>query len=282
MKSKGLGKGLNALLSEEALASHEDNGIKVVAIQEIEPNFDQPRKNFTPEELNELSLSIQQHGILQPLIVRLKGDKYQIVAGERRYRAARLARITEIPILIKDFDDKETLEVSLIENIQRESLNSMELACGYSLLMERFDYTQEQVAERVGKSRSAIANMLRLLHLSPFVQQKLRDDEITYGHARALLPIKTATQQRELVEHIIEKNLSVREIEKLVQTLLSPETKKTNTVKKEPNPFYREIEDNLQKKFGTKVTISAGKKKGKIEIEYYSEDELERLLELFQ
>lgn len=281
MKSKGLGKGLNALLSEEALNINEEESVKTVNIHDIEPNFDQPRKNFTPEELNELSVSIQEHGILQPLIVRRKDDKYQIVAGERRYRAARLAKLSEIPIIIKSFDDQQTLEVSLIENIQREDLNSMELACGYQLLMDRFEYTQEQVADRVGKSRSAVANILRLLNLSPFVQQKVRDDELSYGHARALLGIKSSQKQREVAEYILSKQLSVRETEKLVQEINEPTKKKNTKGQKEVNPFYREIEEHLQKKFGTKVTISAGKKKGKIEIEYYSEEELERLLGYF-
>ncbi len=175
MRQKGLGKGLNALLSEEAVINQQNEGIRFVDINEIEPNYDQPRKKFDQEELNELMLSIQEHGILQPLIVREKGNKFEIVAGERRYRAARLAKVREIPILVKDFDDKQVLEVALIENIQRSDLNSMELACAYSLLMERFDYTQEEVATRVGKSRSEVTNIMRLLKLTPDLQQKLRD-----------------------------------------------------------------------------------------------------------
>ncbi|MEG0013139.1 MAG: ParB/RepB/Spo0J family partition protein [Cellulosilyticaceae bacterium] len=279
MKAKGLGKGLNALLSEEALMNSEEKGVKFVNINEIEPNFEQPRKRFTQEELNELALSIQEHGVLQPLIVRQKGDKYQIVAGERRYKAARQVKLQEIPIIIKDFDDKQTLEVSLIENIQRQDLNTMELACAYSLLMERFDLTQDEVADRVGKSRPSISNMMRLLKLTPYVQQKLRDDEISFGHARAILSIKDAKSQKLLVDYIIAKQLSVRDTEKHIQGVLNP---KEEVKSVEANPFYRDIQETLQKVLGTKVLISKGKKKGKIEIEYYSEEELARIIHMIQ
>lgn len=279
MKTKGLGKGLNALLSEEALMTSEEKGIKVVDINDIEPNFEQPRKKFTQEELNELTLSIYEHGILQPIIVRQKGDKYQIVAGERRYKAARQAKLQEVPIIIKDFDDKQTLEVSLIENIQRQDLNAMELACAYSLLMERFDLNQEQVADKVGKSRPSIANIMRLLKLSPYVQQKLRDNEISFGHARAILSVEDIDMQRKLVDLIIENAWSVRETEKYIQTSAQPKKAEKKVV---PNPFHREIQENLQKTLGTKVIISQGKRKGKIEIEYYSEDELARIIDMIQ
>lgn len=279
MKAKGLGKGLNALLSEEALMNSEEKGIKFVSINEIEPNFEQPRKRFTQEELNELALSIQEHGVLQPLIVRQKGNKYQIVAGERRYKAARQVKLQEVPIIIKDFDDKQTLEVSLIENIQRQDLNTMELACAYSLLMERFDLTQDEVADRVGKSRPSISNIMRLLKLTPYVQQKLRDDEISFGHARAILSIKDAKSQKLLVDYIIAKQLSVRDTEKHIQGVLNP---KEEVKRAEANPFYRDIQEILQKVLGTKVLISKGKKKGKIEIEYYSEEELARIIHMIQ
>lgn len=283
MKTKGLGKGLNALLSEEILSSNEEHGIKVVSINEVEPNFEQPRKKFSEEELNELCLSIQEHGILQPIIVRQKGDKYQIVAGERRYRAARLARFTELPIIIKDFSDQQTLEISLVENIQRQELNTMELAYAYSLLMERFDYTQEEVAEKLGKSRPSIANIIRLLNLSPYVQQKLRDEEISFGHGRAIAGIKEIAKQREIVDLVIKKKLSVRETEKQVQEVFLAPLRAPKPDKAESqNPFYREVQDNLQKALGTKVTISKGKKKGKIEIEYYNDDELERIICMIQ
>jgi ParB family chromosome partitioning protein len=277
MKQKGLGKGLNALLSEEVIFKNKEEGVKKVPILEVEPNFEQPRKSFSEEELLELSLSIKQHGILQPLIVRKKEDKYQIIAGERRYRAARMAKLDELPVLVKDLSDQETLEVSLIENIQREDLNSMELAYAYSLLMDRFELTQEQVAEKVGKSRSSVTNIMRLLQLTPYVQQKLRDQEISFGHARAILSIKETNAQKQLTDYIILKQLSVRETEKYIQNL--SQTKEVK--KKEPiNVFYREIQESLQQVLGTKVMISKGKNKGKIEIEYYSDEELERIIEM--
>ena len=281
MKSRGLGKGLNALLSDEALNVGREGsvGVQVVNINDVEPNFGQPRKKFSQEELQELSTSIREHGILQPLIVREKNGKYEIVAGERRYRAARIAELNEIPIIIKEFDDKQTLEIALIENIQREDLNAMELACAYNLLMERYDLKQEEVADRVGKSRSSVANILRLMNLTPYVQEKLREDVISFGHARAILSIKDIQVQKQLVDYIIAKQLSVRETEKYIQGLMKEKADKKEK-KEVNNPFYREIQESLQRSLGTKVTISKGNKKGKIEIEYYSDDELERIISL--
>lgn len=279
MKQKGLGKGLNALLSQEALGNVEEKGIKMVNINDVEPNYEQPRKNFSQEELNELSQSIMEYGVLQPLIVRQKGTKYQIIAGERRYRASRQAQIQEIPIIVKDITDQETLEISLIENIQRENLNAMELACAYSLLMERFDLTQERIADRLGKSRSSIANILRLLTLTPFVQQQLREDKISLGHAKLIVGLRNTALQKQVCEAIVERGLSVRETEKYIQTLTADKKEK----KAEPvNPFYREVQESLQKTLGTKVSITKGKKKGKIEIEYYSDEELERIINRIQ
>ena len=292
MRQKGLGKGLNALLSEEAVLNHQNEGIKMVDINEVEPNYDQPRKNFDQEELTELMASIQEHGILQPLIVRTKGSKYEIVAGERRYRAARLAKLREIPILIKDFDDKQVLEVALIENIQRSDLNSMELACAYSLLMERFDYTQEEVAKRVGKSRSEVTNIIRLLKLSTDIQQKLRDGGLSYGQARTLLTLKDNKLQKEAANYIIENELTVRETERYIQELLTQDERNQKKAQQEARKkmqeelqrrlgnhvFINEVQENLQKSLGTKVCITQGKRKGKIEIEFYSNDELERII----
>nr|WP_302598327.1 ParB/RepB/Spo0J family partition protein [uncultured Cellulosilyticum sp.] len=281
-QQRGLGRGLNALLSDELVSASnaKEETIKIVDINEIEPNFGQPRKNFDEEELKELSSSILEHGILQPLIVREKNGKYEIVAGERRYRAARMAKVTEIPIIIKSFSDQQTLEIALVENIQRSDLNAMELACAYSLLMERFDLTQEQVADKVGKNRSSVANIMRLLNLTPYVQEKLREDEITFGHARALLALKDIKTQKQVTDLIIEKSLSVRETEKYIQLLLSNKKEKKEEDKAKYNPFYREIQENLQKILGTKVVISKGAKKGKIEIEYYSDEELARIIQI--
>lgn len=281
MKPRGLGKGLNALLSDEALSvsNNNDQIIKMVDINEVEPNFEQPRKKFDEEELGELSKSILEHGIIQPLIVRNKNGKYEIVAGERRYRAARLAGVNELPIIVKDFTDQETLEVALVENIQRENLNAMELACAYSLLMEQFDLTQDQVADKVGKSRPSVTNIMRLLNLTPYAQEKLRDDEISFGHARALLAVKDSKIQKQLVDIITEKGLSVRETEKYIANIQNKENDK-KPKKEDYNPFYREIQENLQRLLGTKVVISKGSKRGKIEIEYYSEEELSRIIQL--
>lgn len=278
---RGLGRGLNALLSDEALtvATEGETIVKIVDINEVEPNFEQPRKKFNEIELQELSQSILEHGIIQPLIVREKEGKYEIVAGERRYRAARLANINEIPIIIKTFSEQQTLEVALVENIQREDLNPMELASAYSLLMDRFDLSQEQVADKVGKSRPSVANIMRLLKLNPYVQEKLREGDITFGHARALLAVKDLVVQKNLADIIIDKALTVRETEKYIQELANKK-KKTKDEKTAYNPFYREIQEDLQKLFGTKVSISKGAKKGKIEIEYYSDEELSRILQI--
>lgn len=278
---RGLGRGLNALLSDEALtvATEGETIVKIVDINEVEPNFKQPRKKFNEIELQELSQSILEHGIIQPLIVREKGGKYEIVAGERRYRAARLANINEIPIIIKTFSEQQTLEVALVENIQREDLNPMELASAYSLLMDRFDLSQEQVADKVGKSRPSVANIMRLLKLNPYVQEKLREGDITFGHARALLAVKDLVVQKNLADIIIDKALTVRETEKYIQELANKK-KKIKDEKTAYNPFYREIQEDLQKLFGTKVSISKGAKKGKIEIEYYSDEELSRILQI--
>lgn len=278
---RGLGRGLNALLSDEALtaAAEGETIVKTVDINEVEPNFEQPRKKFDEIELQELSKSILEHGIIQPLIVREKEGKYEIVAGERRYRAARLANVNEIPIIIKTFSEQQTLEVALVENIQREDLNPMELASAYSLLMDRFDLNQEQVADKVGKSRPSVANVLRLLKLNPYVQEKLREGDITFGHARALLAVKDLTVQKQLTDIIIGKALTVRETEKYIQELANKKKNKKDE-KTAYNPFYREIQEDLQRLFGTKVSISKGAKKGKIEIEYYSDEELSRILQI--
>ena len=284
-QQRGLGRGLSALLSDETLNNIENDKLKVelININDIEPNYEQPRKKFSEQELHELSKTILEYGIIQQLIVKTKkNNKYEIVAGERRYRAARFAGLTEVPTIKKNFSEQESLEVALVENIQREDLNPMEIACGYNLLMESFELTQEELAKKIGSNRSTVTNMLRLLKLTPFVQEKLREDEITYGHARAVLAIKDINLQKQATKYIIQKELSVRETERYVQKLL--EVKDNDKAKKEAlyNPFYREIQENLQSLLGTKVAITNGKKKGKIEIEYYSEDELSRIIDLIR
>ena len=279
MKTRGLGKGLSALLSD-AMIEDDDPAIKNISIVDIEPNKSQPRKVFNEANIQELSESIVIHGVLQPIIVQADGLKYTIIAGERRWRAARVAGLTEIPAIVRAFSEQESLEVSLIENIQRQDLNSIELAQAYQYLADEFGLKQEDVASKVGKSRSAVANMMRLLKLSPYVQELLLDNAISYGHARAILSIENEDMQQEIADEIIANQLSVRETEKLIQKIMTPKEEKKEFVY--PNPFYKEIQEGLQDLLGTKVAIRQGKKKGKIEIEYYSEDELERIIHLIR
>ena len=279
MKQRGLGKGLSALLSD-AMIDDDYPMIKNIPIVDIEPNKSQPRKVFNEADIQELSESIVVHGVLQPIIVQADGVKYTIIAGERRWRAARVAGLTEIPTIVRFFSEQESLEVSLIENIQRQDLNSMELAQAYQYLADEFGLKQEDVASKVGKSRSAVANMMRLLKLSPYVQERLLDNAISYGHARAILSIEDSHIQQEIADEIIANQLSVRETERLIQKMMTPKEEKKEFVS--PNPFYREIQEGLQDLLGTKVAIRQGKKKGKIEIEYYSEDELERIIHLIK
>lgn len=277
MKQRGLGKGLSALLSD-VITNEEDSQIREIPIVDIEPNPWQPRKVFNETNIKELSESICNHGVIQPIIVQENGEKYTIIAGERRWRAARLAGLTEIPAIIRLFSQQESLEIALIENIQRQDLNTIELAQAYDYLGSEFSLTQEEIANKVGKSRSSVANIMRLLKLNPYVQEKLSDGAISYGHARAILGVESEESQCEITDEIIASQLSVRETEKLIQKMGEVKEKKEKT----PviNPFYKEIQEGLQHLLGTKVQITQGKKKGKIEIEYYSEDELERIIHL--
>lgn len=279
MKQRGLGKGLSALLSE-VITEEDSQEVRNLPIIDIEPNESQPRKKFSNTELEELSESIKTHGIIQPIIVQANGSKYSIIAGERRWRAAHLAGLTEVPVIVRLLSEQETLEISLIENIQRQDLNAIELAQAYKALTEQFSLTQEEVADKVGKSRSAVANIMRLLKLSDYVQEKVLDEAISYGHARAVLALKDEKTQNLVVDDVIARDLSVRETEKLIQKILDND--KESKIEKEINPFYREIQEGLQRILGTKVKIKHGNKKGKIEIEYYSEDELERIIHLIQ
>lgn len=279
MKQRGLGKGLSALLSD-VVTNDEDALVKEIPIVDIEPNPWQPRKVFNETNIKELSESIRNHGVIQPIIVQENGLKFTIIAGERRWRAARLADLNKIPAIVRMFSDQETLEIALIENIQRQDLNSIELAQAYQYMVEEFSLTQEEVSGKVGKSRSSVANIMRLLKLSPYVQEKVSDGAISYGHARAILGVDDKKAQQDLADEIIANQLSVRETEKLIQKLSQPKEEKPEAPA--PNPFYREIQEGLQDILGTKVKITKGKKKGKIEIEYYSEDELERIIQLIQ
>lgn len=277
-------KSMKSVTSEKTVESKEDaaakSGVQVMKINEVEPNRDQPRKNFDEDALLELSDSIKQFGVLQPLLVRKRKDYYEIIAGERRWRAAKLAGVKEVPVIEKEYTDQEILEIGLIENIQRENLNPIEEAIAYKRLLEEFNLKQDEVAERVSKSRTAVTNSMRLLKLSDKVQQMIIDDMISTGHARALLAIDDPELQYTLANKIFDEKLSVRETEKLVKEIKNP--KKPKEKKPVANSFiYQDLEEKMKSVFGTKVSIaSKGKGKGKIEIEYYSDDELEHLFDM--
>ncbi len=287
--ARGLGKGLDSLIpefdldmdleSEEKTGDETDRSQPVmVDIHLIEPNREQPRKSFDEEEMEELADSIKQYGILQPLLVQKKEDYYAIVAGERRWRAALLAGMKEVPVILVDFDDRQRMEVSLIENIQRQDLNPVEESKAYRTLIQEYGMTHEEVAERVSKSRTAITNSLRLLKLDDSVLEMLENGELSQGHARALLAIDSHEKQNEAARKIVEKGLSVREAEKLVKDINAPAKKKDK--KELPGKAeYQEAENRLKDKLGTMVSIRRrNEEQGKIEISYYSVDELERLL----
>ncbi|VDN47768.1 site-specific DNA-binding protein [Petrocella atlantisensis] len=284
-KKRGLGQGLNALISDELedeILDHGKGGTLNIRISNIEPNREQPRKVFEEDALHELADSISQYGIIQPLIVAKKDKYYEIIAGERRWRAAKIAGLKEIPVIIKDYSDEMILEVSLIENIQRENLNAIEEALAYQRLIAEFSLKQDEIAEKVSKSRSAIANTLRLLNLSNQVQQMIIDEMISSGHARALLAIEDQNAQLDIATRVFDEKLSVRETEKLIKNYLNPNKKiKRDVGILELDPIYKKIEDDVKKILGTKVSIiKKTEQLGKIEIEYYSKDELNRILEL--
>lgn len=289
----GLGKGLDALIpgdggikkssAKPVPASQEtEKGVEtLVKITKVEPNRKQPRKNFNEDALQELSESIKQYGLLQPILVQDRKDHYEIVAGERRWRAAKLAGLKEVPVIIREYTEQEIAEISLIENIQREDLNPIEEAQAYRRLLEEFHLKQDEVAERVSKSRTAVTNSIRLLKLSDEVQQMVIDDMISTGHARALLAVDDHQEQYYLAQKIFDEKLSVREVEKLMKNLHRvPKQKKEED--KSLMIVYQDVEEKLKKRLGTKVSISSkGNGAGKIEVEFYNHDDLERLLELF-
>ena len=294
VKRNGLGKGLDSLIPNKAEKTvkaekkpeekkeerKSESGEILVKINQVEPNREQPRKEFDEDSLMELADSIKQFGILQPLLVQKKKDDYEIIAGERRWRAAKIAGIKEVPIIVKEYTNQEIVEISLIENIQRENLNPIEEAMAYKRLLEEFSLKQDEVAERVSKSRTAVTNSMRLLKLSPRVQQMIVDDMISTGHARALLAIDDEEQQYQLANRIFDEKLSVRETEKLVKALKNPKKEKKNQ-KTEHTFVYNNIEEQMKNIIGTKVIVNPkANGKGKIEIEYYSEEELERIYDL--
>ena len=295
-KRGGLGKGLDSLITDkvgtgnapvEPVTSKKvepDKEVTFVKIGKVEPNREQPRKNFDEDALLELSESVKQHGVLQPLLVQDKKDYYEIIAGERRWRAAKLAGLKEVPVIIKNLTDQEIVEISLIENIQRENLNPIEEALAYKRLLNEFNLKQDEVAERVSKSRTAVTNSMRLLKLDERVQQMVIDDLISTGHARALLGIEDKEQQYAVAQQIFDEKLSVRETEKLVKKLQKQKTEPTKKIVDESmSVFFEDMEQRLKSIMGTKVAIhQKDNQKGKIEIDYYSTDELERIMELFQ
>lgn len=284
VKKKGLGKGLDSLIPDNKIEVKTSvpnaGGEQMMKINMVEPNREQPRRNFEEDSLLELADSIKQFGVLQPLIVRKRKDYYEIIAGERRWRAAKMAGVKEIPVIIKDFTEQEVLEIALIENIQREDLNPIEEAMAFKRLLTEFNLKQDEVAERVSKSRTAVTNSMRLLKLDEKVQQMVIDDMITTGHARALLAIEDSELQYNLANKIFDEKLSVRETESLVKSIKNPkEPKQKKTVK---NAFiYEDLEDKMKQVLGTKVNVLAkGNGKGRIQIEYYSDEELERMFEM--
>ncbi len=274
-KLGGLGKGLNAIFIEND--SEDKGGSVTLKISEIEPNREQPRKEFDEKALSELAESISKHGLLQPLLVRpLTLGGYQIVAGERRYRACRMAGLTEVPVIIRELGETETMEIALIENLQREDLTPLEEALGYKVLMDEHGFSQEEVAQSVGKSRPAVANALRLLKLPESITEYLKDGRISAGHARALLTLEDEELMKELAEEIVNKDLSVRQVEKICKQ--KPKVEKQEKAEKKPS-FYSMVELALNESLGRKIKISKnkGKEGGVIQIEFYSDEELTEL-----
>ncbi len=276
--NKGLGKGLGALLGDFTEEIPESSAYRSLPIYKVEPNPDQPRQDFDEEELQALADSISVHGVIQPLTVReLPSGYYQIIAGERRWRAARLANLSDIPVVVIEADDKKAMELALIENLQRQDLNPVEEALGYQALIDEYGLTQEETASRVGKSRPAVANALRLLGLCPEVLEKLRSGQITAGHARAILTLKTEKKQLEATQKILALALSVRQAETLCKNMNKEPTPKKEAVF--AVDYVAECEKNLSKHLGRGVKIVSGKRKGKFELEFYGEEDLQRLLD---
>lgn len=306
-KKSGLGRGLDALFPEKTVQSkpktvktvkeekkvavdtkkssqqETSNGERMMKISMIEPNREQPRKKFDEDALQELSESIKQYGILQPLLVSDKKDYYEIVAGERRWRAAKMAGLKAVPVVVKEFSTQEIVEISLIENIQREDLNPVEEAMAYKRLIDEFHLKQDEIAERVSKSRTAVTNSMRLLKLDSRVQQMMVDEMISAGHARAILAISDPEQQYNAAMKVFDEKLSVRETEKLVKSILTPTKKKPVVSNPTEDAIYESLEEKMKGITGTRVFIHRKKNnKGKIEIEYYSRDDLDRIIDLFE
>jgi ParB family chromosome partitioning protein len=282
------GSGEKSKKQEDASGTYLDpkkrvNIVLDIPVQNIRPNPHQPRKEFKEESLEELAGSIKKHGLIQPITVRYIGEKrFELISGERRLRATKLAGLKEIPSYIREVDDEEVISFALIENIQREDLNPMEVAMGYKRLVDELDYTQAEVAEKVGKNRTTVTNMLRLLNLPAFIQAGLRDNKISMGHARALISIDDPEDQEKIYKKAVKQDYSVRQIENAVRSLGEDDSKKKKNADNENRAFYNEISNRLRRKLSTKVNIKSKKNGGEIRIEYYTDEELERLLELFE
>ena len=301
-KKMGLGRGLNVLIPEQKKEEETTKAKEIVKevvkvkevikevpkelqvkISEVEPNRNQPRKQFDVDALEELAESIKQYGIIQPLVVQKKDTYYEIIAGERRWRAARMAGLKKVPVIVRDYEEQKALEIALIENIQREDLNAIEEAKAYDRLGEEFHLTQEEIAKKVSKSRAAITNTMCLLKLDERVQKMVEDDLITSGHARCLLGLKDKEQQYAFAVRIMDYGLSVREAEKMVKRENEEKTEKEETTDNTYDFLYQEIEERMKQKLGTKVHINNKKNnKGRIEIEYYSQEDLERIIDMLQ
>lgn len=291
VKRSGLGRGLNALIPDEPVTEKKEKIVEkviekkietMVRLSQIEPNKNQPRKNFNEDSLEELAESMKQFGVIQPLIVQKKNDYYEIIAGERRWRAAKIAGIKEVPVIIKDYSDEEVMEIALIENIQREDLNPIEEAMAYKRLLKEYNLKQDEIADKLSKSRVSITNSMRLLKLPEEVQNMIVDEMISSGHGRALLGLENAEQQILLANKIFDEKLSVRETEKLVKEIQNPKLKKE---KEEYTDgfIYEKIENEMKEIIGSNVSIKRKTRdKGKIEIEYYSGDDLERIMDLMK
>lgn len=277
--AKGLGKGLNALFNTDEVVAGEK--VEKIQVRDIKPNPYQPRKEFKKEALEELAESIKEHGILQPVVVRKQGKGYELVVGERRFRAAKIALQKEIPAIIREFDQQQMMELAILENLQREDLTALEEAEAYQNLMENLKFTQEQLAQRLGKSRPYIANQVRLLSLPKDVQQLIAEQIITPGHGRTLLSLKRNKLISQVAAKVVQQGLNVRQLEALVQQYNEDVSRETKE-KPKKDLFLQEREDQLRDVFGTSVVITKGKKKGKIEIEFFSEDDLERILEILE
>ncbi|MDQ0157758.1 ParB/RepB/Spo0J family partition protein [Robertmurraya andreesenii] len=280
--AKGLGKGLNAFFAN--MEPGKEEVVREVSLKELRPNPYQPRKIFDKEAIDELKKSIQEHGILQPIIVRKSIKGYEIVVGERRFRAAKEAKLEKVPVVVRELTEQQMMELAVLENLQREDLTPIEEAAAYQMLMEKLDVTQEQLAKRLGKSRPHIANHIRLLSLPPKIQQLISEGKISMGHGRALLGLRKKDKITLVVEKVIKEGLNVRQLEQLIQNLNENVSRETKKQKQGKNVFLLEQETFLRERFGTNVHIkqSKNKEKGKIEIEFFSNDDLERILELLE